>query len=191
MELIEAKRKFEKLYKEQVRYSPAVHCPLVLNIVSQTGRSTAFCKAAGISVTSFKHWIATFPLFRECYGLGLVSAIEEWEEEYEERKDDEDFNKKEWLERGSRKFKFNEITKLHLNIKSNSDPYQQYQQIMEQAITGEFTATEIKLLMESINVGTRVYESFKLKEEVDMMKADLELMANRNGNNIVAITKAS
>lgn len=191
MELIEAKRVFEKLHKTNVRYSPAIHCPMVLSVVSKTGRATAFCKEAGLSMSSFQHWIATFPLFREHFGLGIVYAKEAWEEEYEERKDDEDFNKKEWLERGNRIFKLTATTKIHLNIKCGSNPYEQYQQIMEQATTGEFTATEIKLLMESINVGTRVFESFKLQQEVDKMKDDLTLMASRNGNNIVAITKTA
>lgn len=191
MEILEAKRTFEKLFKKKTMYSPAIHCPMVLSIVSKTGRATAFCKESGLSICSFQHWLATFPLFREHYGLGLVYAKETWEEEFEERKDDESFNVKEWVERGNRIFKMNATQKLHLNITPNSNPYQQYQQIMEQAVSGEFTATEIKLLMESINVGTRVYESFKLQEEVDKMKDDLNLMASRNGNNIVAITKAS
>ncbi len=191
MDLMQAKKTFEKLHKMYIRYSPAVHCVLVLKCVSETGRSTAFCKEAGVSGETFKKWLGLFPLFRECYGVALIMAQETWEEEYEERKDDEEFNKKEWLERGNRTFKFSAMTKLHLNIKHGSNPYEQYQQIMEQATTGEFTATEIKLLMESINVGTRVYESFKLQEEVDKMKDDLALMASRNGHNIVAINKTA
>lgn len=191
MELLAAKRTFEKLHKARVIYSPLIHCPMVLHVVSKTGRDTAFCKEAGISMPSFHHWLATFPLFKECYGLAIIHAREVWEEEYEERKDDEDFNKKEWLERGTRIFKMNATTKLHLNIKADSNPYQQYQQIMQQSTTGEFTATEIKLLMESINVGTRVYESFQLQQEVDKMKDDLALMSQRNGNNIIAITKTA
>ena len=191
MELIEAKRTFEKLHKMNIRYSPAIHCPMVLSVIAKTGRDTAFCLEAGLSMQSFHHWLATFPLFKEHYGIGLIYAKETWEREYEERKDDEDFNKKEWLERGNRIFKLSSTTKLHLNIKPNSNPYEQYQQIMSQATSGEFTATEIKLLMESINVGTRVYESFQLQQEVDKMKDDLTLMASRNGNNIVAITKTA
>ena len=191
MDALSARQTFEQLFKSVVRYSPKVHCQMVLVTVSEKWRDTAFCKEAGISIATFHHWLATFPLFKECYGLAIIHAREAWEDDYEERKDDEDFNKKEWLERGNRIFKLSASTKLHLNVKSGSNPYEQYQQIMEQSTTGEFTATEIKLLMESINVGTRVYESFKLQEEVDKMKDDLSLMASRNGNNIIPITKTA
>ena len=191
MEQLEARNIYEKMRKETTRYIPSVHCPMILSIVSKTGRESAFCKEAMVSSRTFNRWMATHEIFKECFGVAMVLAKETWEEEYEERKDDESFNKKEWLERGNRIFKLTSTTKLHLNLKPNSTPYQQYQQIMEQSMSGEFTATEIKLLMESINVGTRVYESFQLQEEVDKMKDDLLLMGQRNGNNIVAINKTA
>ena len=41
--------------------------------------------------------------------------------------------------------------------------------------------------MESINIGIRAFESFKLQEQVDKMKDDLIKMNMHNGNNIAAI----
>ena len=70
-----------------------------------------------------------------------------------------------------------------------TEPWEQYKQIIEQCSKGDFSAAEIKQLMESINVGTRVYEAFQLQKEVDKMKEDLNTMSQRNGNNIVPISK--
>ena len=68
-------------------------------------------------------------------------------------------------------------------------PWEQYQQILKQAEKGDFNASEIKQLMESINVGTRVYETFKLQVDFDTMKEDFNEMSQRHGNTKVAIVK--
>ena len=43
--------------------------------------------------------------------------------------------------------------------------------------------------MESINIGIRSFESFKLQQEVDKMKEDLHQMNLDNGDNIISITE--
>ena len=45
--------------------------------------------------------------------------------------------------------------------------------------------------MESVNVGTRVYETFKLQVELDKMKEELTEMSQRNGNDTIPIIQAT
>ena len=54
---------------------------------------------------------------------------------------------------------------------------------------GDFTASELKQLMESINIGIRAYESFELQKEVNLMRNDLAKMG-QDGHNIVSIKTA-
>jgi hypothetical protein len=62
---------------------------------------------------------------------------------------------------------------------------------MNQASMGDFTAAELKQLMESINIGIRAFESFELQKEVNAMKEDLLKMSQNNGNNILSIAKTA
>jgi len=101
------------------------------------------------------------------------------------------WDKRHWQQRGSRYSAKDTHTKIVLDIDENADPWVQYTQILKQSKSGHFTASEVKQLMESVNIGTRVHESFKLQQEVDKMKEDLILMGNRNGNNIVSIAKVT
>ena len=102
---------------------------------------------------------------------------------------DETWDRKSWLCKGSRYFAKDKI-KLMLDLQGAQNPWEQYQAILNQAEKGEFSATEIKLLMKTFNIGKRVFEAFKLQQEVDTMKAELIEMSQRNGNNIIPITKA-
>jgi hypothetical protein len=65
-------------------------------------------------------------------------------------------------------------------------PFRQehYAQLLKQANNGDFTAGEIKQLMEAINVGLNTHQVFTLQKEIDQLKADLITMnENSNGNN--------
>ena len=44
------------------------------------------------------------------------------------------------------------------------------QQLIRQGQEGDLSASEIKQLMESINIGVRAFETFKIQGEVDKMK---------------------
>lgn len=182
---------YRKLKSRKIRYYEEIHCIMMLEIYPHAGRVSAFCAEACIGETMLWKWLNTYPLFKECYELAKVFAREYWEQEYIDNKDDETWDKKYWMQRGSRYSAKESGTKIVLDVDENSNPWEQYAQIIKQAKNGNFSASEIKQLMESVNIGTRVHESFKLQQEVDKMKDDLMLMANRNGNNIVSIAKAT
>jgi hypothetical protein len=129
-------------------------------------------------------------LFAECYGIAKMVAQEKWENELEENRFDEGWDRKYWEQRGTRYFSQN-ISKLMLNVDEDANPWEQYKQVIKQAGNGDFSASELKQIMESMNVGTRVYEVFKLQSEVDNMKKDLNEMSQNNGVNIIPITKNS
>jgi len=163
-------------------YSEMAHCKMVIEQVSTTGRISAFCVAARIGETTFYKMVRENKVFRECYHVAQMIAQEKWEMEPEDNKDNPDWDAKEWNQRGSRYYAKKKDT-IMLNIDSSANPWEQYQQILKQAECGDFTASEIKQVMESINVGTRVFEAFKLQSEVDKMKSDLTEMSHRNGHN--------
>lgn len=188
MNEIESKQIYQDIKSGKKIYNEEYHCPLVIQEIANHGRVSAFLKCALVSEKLFWNWCARYPVFHECYRLAKAIALENWELEYIERKGDEDFEVKEWKTRGSRYFK-TDPTKIVLSIDENSEPYDHYQQIMSQACGGDFSAAEIKQLMESVNVGTRVFEAFKLQQEVDKMKSDLSEMSQRHGNNIIPINQ--
>jgi len=184
-----------EMYKEikhgGTKYDEKTHCPMILEIYPPTGRLSAFCAKARITEQTFYNWVNKHVVMRECYQFARVLAREDWEQEYQDNKDDDMWDKKYWQLRGSRYLAKENGAKIMLDIDENADPWVQYTQILKQTKNGHFTASEVKQLMESVNIGTRVHESFKLQQEVDKMKEDLTLMANRNGNNIVSIAKTA
>lgn len=182
---------YVKLKEGPTVYQEEKHCQMALKVLSETGRKTAFFKAAMIGSTTFYRWVEKYPIFRDCVEIGYVHAREDWEREYEENHNDENWSKKEWEARGARNFSANHEKNIVLDIDPMGSPWQHYQQIMKQAKIGSFNASEIKQLMEAVNVGTRVYEAYELQREVDKMKEDLNTMSQRNGNNIVPINQAT
>jgi len=116
-------------------------------------------------------------------------ARENWEREGEAGKGDESFDLELWKTQGAARYGVGKTNRVRVHIDADSTPYSQYKQLMMQASMGDFTASELKQLMESINIGIRAYESFELQREVDTMRDDLTKMNSENGNNIVAIKK--
>ena len=76
-----------------------------------------------------------------------------------------------------------------MGINAKASPYKQYQQLVEMANSEEFNASEIKQLMESINVGIRAFESFELQAEVNKVKEDVKQMRLHDGNDSIPIEK--
>ena len=186
------KKAFE-LYKDlrlsAQKYIEEIHCPLVIQTIASTGRITKFCKEAKICTATFHKWKIKFPLFNECFQIGCIYAREAWEEELASHLENPKFNYKAWSDMGLRNSIYHDQNKIRVKVEADATPWEQYKQIIEQCSKGDFSAAEIKQLMESINVGTRVYEAFQLQKEVDKMKDDLNQMSQRNGNNIVPISK--
>lgn len=187
MEQIEAKRMYESIRGKSDPYNEEIHCPMVLYTVAKYCRITAFCKEANISERTFYTWTARYKTFNECYELAKVYAREDWEQEPEAEWTSIEF--KAWASRGARYFGINK-ERVRIMVDAESNPYEQYKKIISDCASGDYTASEIKQMMESINVGRVAFESFKLQEEVDKMKNDLNQMSQRNGNNIIPISMA-
>lgn len=188
MKQLDAKQIYEKLKQGNPKYEEEKHCIMLLKIVPVKWRIGAFCIEAMIDETTFYRWVNSHPIFKLCYGVAQLLAHEAWEQEEIDNQYNEEWDKKTWLQRGSRYFA-KDKAKIKLEVDYKANPWEQYQQILKQAEKGDFNASEIKQLMESINVGTRVYETFKLQQEVDTMKEDLKEMSQRHGNDTIAIVK--
>ncbi len=183
-----ARELYETLKSPRRFYDEEKHCVMILEILPVKWRVSAFCVEALICEQTFYEWVNKYAIFKTCYGVAQLLAHEAWEKEEVDNLDNEDWDRKTWLQRGSRYFA-KDKAKIKLEVDCMASPWEQYQQILKQAEKGDFNASEIKQLMESINVGTRVYETFKLQVELDKMKEDFNEMSQRHGNNPVAIVK--
>lgn len=179
---------YTKIKEGRFKYNEELHCTMILEILPIHGRLSAFLTKAVIGETTFYEWLHRYPIFKTCYGIAQTLAQEAWEQEAIDNEGNENWDSKRWLERGKRYFA-KDKSKLILEVMENSTPWEQYSQILLQAKRGDFSASEIKQLMESINVGTRVYETFKLQEELDKMKSDLNEMSRRHVNNTLSVVK--
>jgi hypothetical protein len=188
MKQMSPKQIYEKLKQGNPKYDEERHCLLLLEILPVKWRVSAFCVQALITEACFYNWVNKYPIFKISYGIAQGLAQEAWEREAEENEGNEDWDRKVWLQKGSRYFA-KDKSKLKLEVDAMATPWEQYQQILKQAEKGDFNASEIKQLMESINVGTRVYETFKLQVDFDTMKEDFNEMSQRHGNTKVAIVK--
>jgi len=182
------------LYKAQkaggVKYDEAKHCKMIIDCMNTGGTLSGFCVSAGIGDRAFYKWMHQHELFMDCYRLGCMIARENWEREGEAGKGDETFDLELWKTQGAARYGVGKTNRVRVHIDAESTPYDQYKQLLSQASMGDFTASELKQLMESINIGIRAYESFQLQKEVDTMRKDLLKMNQNNGNNIVPIKTA-
>jgi hypothetical protein len=190
MDLKKAKYIYGEITKPSKRYDEERHCIMALNLISETGRISSFCTEALICEDTFYTWVNKYPIFRQSYRVAQMFAQEKWEAEPEENLDNPEWDQKAWQARGSRYFAKN-TGKIRLHVTPGATPWEQYQEVIEQAQLGDFTGAEVKQIMETINIGVRVYESYKLQGEVDKMREDLALMSSRHGDNIIPITKAA
>lgn len=171
-------------------YKEELHCPMIIEVMNTEGTCTAFCRRALISDTLFYQWTKKHKIFSECYQLGKILSKANWEQEGEDGKNEEFFNFDHWRLTGSMRYGVGK-NRVRMGIDPKSNPYDQYKQLVEMANTEEFNASEIKQLMESINVGIRAYESFKLQEQIDKIAEDVNIMGVRSANNLNSIEKNS
>lgn len=190
MKQLNASQIYEKLRQGNAIYEEKKHCVMLLEILPAKWRIGAFCVEALITEACFYNWVNKHEVFKMCYGVAQLLAHEAWEKEELDNEVNENWDRKTWLSRGSRYFS-KDKAKIKLEVDFMATPWVQYQQILKQAQKGDFNASEIKQLMESINVGTRVYETFKLQAEVDTMKENLKEMSERHGNDTIAVVKTS
>jgi len=181
------------LYKAQKdglhKYEEAKHCKMIIECMNTSGTMSAFCVEAGIGDSSFYRWIHKHDMFMDCYRIGCMIARENWEREGEAGKGDESFDLELWRTQGAARYGVGKTNRVRVHLDADSTPYEQYKQLLAQASMGDFTASELKQLMESINIGIRAYESFELQKEVNLMRNDLAKMG-QDGHNIVSIKTA-
>jgi len=194
--------KAKKLYKEikgrPTKYDEDIHCQMILQVMadSEKGTLSSFCVEAKISERAFYKWLHAHELFEECYSLGKMYARKNWEEEGRAIRDgilppgSISYRFEHWRMIGWSQFGIGKVSKIRLGLEPNATPNEHYKQLIKQASDGDFTASEIKQLMEAINVGLNAHQVFKLQEEINEIKKDVEIMrANSNGSNKISTTQ--
>ncbi len=151
---------------------------------------STFCSNAMVSDSTFWNWTNKHPIFEECYRIGAQIARELWELEGEEGQSNEDFNFEHWRTIGQARFGLGRTARVRFGVEYEASPYEQYKQLVRQASHGDFSAAEVKQLMESVNVGCKVYETYEMQKQIDEMKADLVKMEQNRGHNIIPIKSA-
>lgn len=189
MAKIDAKKLYLQIKERESSYIEKVHCMLILNVMNTRGTMTAFCEIALISDALFYQWLRKYPVFDRCYQVGKMLSKANWEAEGEAGKDDENFNLEYWRITGACRYGIGRSNRVRLAIDPEANPYDQYQQLIKQANGEEFTASEIKQLMESVNIGRGVYETFKLQSRIDDMEQNVRRMELNSGNDSSAIEK--
>lgn len=153
------------------------HSIEIIEIFSKQGTLADFLVKAGISRQKFVAWQAESEVFREASLVAKEIARKEWLKIGIENADNREFNTKVWETYGRHNFGGND--KISLQLKPGATPLEHYQQIMEQATGGDFTSSEIKQLMESINIGIRSFEICQLQDEINGLKEGLAKMEER------------
>ena len=162
------------------KYNEELHCGLVIEVFSKGGSLAEFCVKAGVGDSTFYNWVNSKPVFHECWRVGHMMGEHRWEKEGKDNHSDPDWNMDYWKIIGARLYQVGKNNKVRLNIIESDNPYNQYKQLVKQAQTGDFTASEIKQLSETINIGVRSYETFNLEAEVEEMKKQVEMMKKNN-----------
>lgn len=183
---------FKKLKRQPSRYDEKEHCQMILRTMLHKGRYSAFCKEALVCEQTFRNWINEFPLFAQCYSIGKMFARENWEIEGEQLREETNppgvisHKFEHWKMMGWSRFGISKNSRIRLNLDPKGNPSNHYSQLLLQASEGDFTASEIKQLMEAVNVGLNTHQVFELQKEIDQLKSDLAtMMTNKDGNNTI------
>ena len=185
----------EALYKKiksKSKLEEEKHSLLMLSIMADPlkGRISAFCAEVGVSDHTAYMWMKRSELFLECYALGKMLARENWEREGQAISEEvtmpgtSNHKFEHWRMVGWSRFGVGKNSRIRLDLDPTASPNQHYKQLMHQASQGDFTAGEIKQLMEAINVGLNAHQVETLQKEIDQLRADLVTMTeNSNGDN--------
>jgi len=187
----DSKEIYKSLKGKFTKYDEEVHCPLILSIMNNYNKGTIahFCAEAKIGETKFFGWVRKHDMFAECYYHGKCLARVNWENEGRVLKDKEykelGCSYEYWRMVGWSRFGVGKNSRIRINLDPANNPAEHYSQLLIQASEGDFTAGEIKQLMEAINVGLNAYQVFELQKQIDDLKSDLEKMeSNKNVKNL-------
>lgn len=171
------------------KYDEQKHCTMIIKVMSDTHKATmaAFCVEAGISDCTFYKWLNKYPTFKECYRYGCMISQNNWDQMGTMGMTDEMFNIEIWKTQGAARYGVGKTNRIRVHVDVDTTPFDQYKQLMSQASNGDFTSSELKQLMESINIGCRAFEQFELQKEVTEMKEALKKMETHNAHSIGSI----
>lgn len=187
----------DKIYKHfktknALKYKEEEHCKLLIKVMldKDSGCYSAFCTQAMIAETTFFNWVRENELFRNLYYFCRMVAKQLWYEEGRSIRDKEyqigtmNYEYEHWKLMGWAKFGISKNARIKINVNPNDSPAKHYASILQQAADGDFTASEFKQLMEAVNVGINVHETFELQKQIDELKSDMAIMAaNTNVKN--------
>ena len=192
MSKVDGQAIYEKIKKGRTKFDEVIHCPMIINLMANDlkGTMSAFCCEALISDRTFYTWLKENEIFQECYALGKMFAREHWEEEGRKIRDERlmpgesSYAFEYWRMIGWSRFGIGKNSRIRLDLNPHATPNEHYSQLLKQASEGEFTAGEIKQLMEAVNVGLNTHQVFELQKEIDQLRKDLATMSeNTNGDN--------
>jgi len=173
-------------------YQEKKHCQMLIKIMMNRNKScmTYFCVEAMIAESTFWLWLKKHELFRDVYSYCKMVSKQLWYEEGLEIKNTNyqmgtiNYAMDHWKLIGWAKFGISKNSKIRLDLKAGDTPAEHYASILEQAASGDFTASEFKQLMEAVNVGLNVHQVFELQKQIDALKSDMGIMKdNTNVDN--------
>jgi hypothetical protein len=187
----ESQNLYEKIKHKRVKYNEEIHCPMILRVMSgrEEGTMSAFCVVAGISERLFYNWLKDNVLFQECYSLGKMFARENWEELGREIRDEvlmpgaSNSKLDYWKMMGWSRFGIGKNSRIKLELNANDTPDKHYAQLLKQASEGDFTAGEIKQLMEAVNVGLNTHQVIGLQTQIDELTSKYNILKENNNVN--------
>lgn len=179
---------FEKIKNKRINYDEDEHCKLVLRVMADPERGTysACCIDIGIGEATFYRWVHQHPLFGECFAIGKMWSRERWEEEGRRLREEIimpgtiNYKYDYWKMVGWSRFGIGKNSRIRLDLNPNDSPIKHYSQIIEQAGKGDFTAGEIKQLMEAVKIGLSTEQAVRMQEEIDQLKKDLATMVENS-----------
>jgi hypothetical protein len=189
---VDAEAIYKKLKDNPNGFNEELHCPMVIRIMCNKDKGTisAFCAEALISNRTFFKWVAKSQIFEECYLLAKMFSQENWEEEGRQlrnrilEKGESDHSFEYWRMVGWSRFGIGKNSRIRLDLNPEDSPNMHYSQLLKQAASGDFTAGEIKQLMEAINVGLNAHQVFALQKEIDELKSNVEkINTNKDAHN--------
>lgn len=180
---------YETIKKKRPQFNEQAHCVSILTIISDPNKGTvsAFCQREMISDNTFYRWLKQNETFLECYALAKMFARENWEKEGREIAEEtcmpgtSNHRFEHWRMIGWSRFGVGKNSRIRLDLDPKSSPNEHYSQLLHQASQGDFTAGEIKQLMEAVNVGLNTHQVIALQKEIDQLRLDLATM-NENAN---------
>ena len=179
----ELKENFSKEVKGKL-YNEDVHCPMIIDRMNNKGTYSSFCLEVGIAESTFFRWVQIHPMFGFCYYYGKMVARQNWEEEGEALRDhvyekgESGHSFEYWRMVGWSRFGVGKNQRIRLELTAGATPMVHYKEIMEQAARGDYTAGEIKQLMEAVNIGFTAHQVCVLQEQIDALTTDLAKMDN-------------